>query len=160
MMFKSTALNSQIVCFALVIFISSVSDLHAADRGTRKEAISMVKTVKQMFFKKGAEATFNAVTSRKFQDRDLYPFIIGMDGVEAAHGVLKALNGKNILNMQDADGRYLIKDFINVVKAKGKGWVDYKWPNPVTGKVDKKSSYLERINSEYFVGVGIYLGTE
>jgi hypothetical protein len=37
----------------------------------------------------------------------------------------------------------------------GNGWVDYKWPNPITNKIEDKSSYVEKMG-DYFVGVGIY----
>ncbi|HCE07957.1 MAG TPA: histidine kinase, partial [Oxalobacteraceae bacterium] len=38
---------------------------------------------------------------------------------------------------------------------KGKGWVDYKWPNPATKILEAKSSYVERYEDVY-VGCGIY----
>jgi len=40
-------------------------------------------------------------------------------------------------------------------KGPGSGWIDYKWPNPLTNKIEDKSSYVEKMG-DYFVGVGIY----
>ena len=44
------------------------------------------------------EATFRAVTDKstpEFHDRDLYPFIYDLRGVNVAHGARPALIGKN-----------------------------------------------------------------
>ena len=45
---------------------------------------------------------------------------------------------------------------IAIAKGPGNGWVDYKWPNPLSNKIEDKSSYIERMG-DYFVGVGVYL---
>ncbi|WP_374710541.1 cache domain-containing protein [Massilia pseudoviolaceinigra] len=49
----------------------------------------------------------------------------------------------------------MVKDFIKLAKTKGKGWIDYSWPNPVTKKVDKKSTYLEK-SGDVLIASGIY----
>ncbi len=55
-----------------------------------------------------------------------------------------------------ADGRYLIKDILALGMSKeGKGWVDYKWPNPSTGTIDSKRTYVERVE-DVIIGCGIY----
>ena len=38
----------------------------------------------------------------------------------------------------------------------GTGWVDYKWPHPLTHKIQDKSAYIEKLGDQHFVGVGIY----
>jgi len=58
--------------------------------------------------------------------------------------------------MKDADGKFLIKDILVVgMGAEGKGWVDCKWPNPSTGTVDAKRTYVERVD-DVIIGCGIY----
>jgi cytochrome c len=42
-----------------------------------------------------------------------------------------------------------------VAKTKGTGWVDYKWVNPVSKKIEPKSTYIQK-GDEYFLGCGIY----
>ena len=42
-------------------------------------------------------------------------------------------------------------------KKDGEGWVDYKWPNPTTKKVEGKSSYVKKVG-DLIIGVGIYKG--
>jgi cytochrome c len=146
---------------ALLVFASlfAVSPARAAeDHGTKAEAVAMVKRVQEMFAKDGAQATFAAVSDKStkaFHDRDLYPFIYDMSGVCVAHGARPALIGKKLIDLKDQDGKYLIREMVEVAKAPGSGWVDYKWPNPITNKIEDKSSYIEKMG-DYFVGVGIY----
>lgn len=125
------------------------------EHGTRDQAVAMVKHVETMFKKDGADATFKAVTGKTFNDRDLYPFVYKLDGTDCvAHGANPALVGKNLIDLKDQDGKFLIRE-LSEVATKGSGWVDYKWPNPVTKLIEAKSSYVERMG-DYFVGVGVY----
>ena len=131
---------------------------HASEFGTREEAVAMVKRVQDKFRNDGAEATFKAVTdqsTKEFHDRDLYPFIYDLTGLNVAHGARPALVGKNLISLKDQDGKHLIRDMITIATTSGSGWVDYKWPNPITNKIEDKSSYVEKLG-DYFVGVGVY----
>ena len=141
------------LCSALVFCTDAVAV--EAQHGSRDEAVAMVKSVEAMFKKDGAAATFKAVTGQKFKDRDLYPFVYTLDGTDCvAHGANAAMVGKNLINLKDQDGKLLIQELSATAK-KGGGWVDYKWPNPVTKLIEAKSSYVERMG-DYFVGVGVY----
>ena len=130
----------------------------ASEAPPREEAVAMVKRVQEKFQKEGPEATFKAVTdqsTKEFHDRDLYPFIYELNGLNVAHGARPALVGKNLISLKDQDGKYLIKEMIEIAKGPGSAWIDYKWPNPLTNKIEDKSSYIEKMG-DYFVGVGVY----
>ena len=151
--------------FRLFVFFILCSSLLPAygqkpQWGTRTEAINMVKQVQRMFASQGPSKTFKAVTSQLpvFKDRDLYPFIYTLEGVNVAHGVKRVLVGKDLLELRDGEGTPLIKLMVNVAKTRKNGWVDYKWPNPVTRQLTSKSAYIERLGRDYFVGVGVYIG--
>lgn len=129
------------------------------DKGTRAEAVAMVKRVQHMFAEKGAEETFAAINdpaTSEFHDRDLYPFVYDMEGVSVAHGARPVLIGKNLISLKDQGGKYLIREMIEMVNGPGAGWIDYKWPHPTTDKIEDKSSYVEKMGDDYFVGVGVY----
>ena len=143
---------------ALLLFEPAI----AAEFGTKDEAIAMVKRVQEQFKKGGPELTFKAVSAKstkEYHDRDLYPFIYDMKGsnkgLNVAHGARPALIGKNLIDLKDQDGKYLIREMVDVANGPGSGWVDYKWPNPITNKIEDKSSYIEKMG-DYFVGVGAY----
>lgn len=136
----------------------TVSAAAPQDFGTRQEAVEMVKRVQAKFQAEGAEATFRAVSDKatpEFHDRDLYPFVYDLHGINVAHGARPALIGKNLISLKDQDGVYLIRSMIVIANEKGAGWIDYKWPNPITDRIEDKSSYIERMG-DYFVGVGVY----
>ena len=65
------------------------------------------------------------------------------------------LNGKEMIELKDADGKQFNKEMLELVKTKGSGWLDYRWVNPVSKNIEAKSSYVERVG-EYVVGAGIY----
>jgi cytochrome c len=142
---------------AMLVTAGAVGAATAAEptHGSRDQAVAMVKHVEAMFEKDGADATFKAVTARTFNDRDLYPFVYKLDGTDCvAHGANPAMVGKNLIDLKDQDGKFLIRELSDVAK-KGGGWVDYKWPNPISKLIEAKSSYVERMG-DFFVGVGVY----
>lgn len=144
-----------LVLAALMLFVAPVS---AAEFGSKAEAVAMVGRVQSMFKAKGAEATFKAVSDKstaEFHDRDLYPFVYDMAGVNVAHGARPALIGKNLIGLKDQDGKFLVREMLEIAKYKGSGWFDYKWPNPINNKIEDKSSYVEKMG-DYWVGVGVY----
>lgn len=147
-----------VAAIATLALLSFTSSAFAADNGTKAEAVAMVKRVETMFAKDGATATFKAISDKsvaQFHDRDLYPFVYDMSGTCVAHGARPALIGKNLIGLKDQDGKYLIQEMVAIAKGAGSGWVDYKWPNPLTNKIEDKTSYVEKMG-DYFVGVGVY----
>lgn len=64
--------------------------------------------------------------------------------------------GKNLIDMKDNEGKAVIRALIATAGSKeGRGWVDFKWPNPTTKVVEQKSGYIERVDN-MIVGSGIY----
>ena len=122
----------------------------------------MVTRVQAQFKKASAEATFKDVSDKStkaYHDRDLYPFIHYRDGpqkgVNVAHGARPALIGKNLIDLKDQDGKYLVRELISIANGPGSSRFDYKWPNPITNKIEDKTSYAERMG-DHMVGVGVY----
>lgn len=144
-----------LVC--LVAFIDTSAHAQRSKRGTPEEAIAMVKKVKRMYTTVGPEKTFKAVStlSSGLRDRDLYPYIVHVDGWMAAH-FIGSLRGLNFIEHTDMRGRFFFKNMMKVVRTKGRGWANYTFPNPVTKKVEEKSAYIERLDNEYFVAVGVF----
>jgi cytochrome c len=118
----------------------------AADRAGPAEATAMVeKTVGHMKEngKEKAFAAFCNLSNMQFHDRDLYVFLYDKNGNSASRENNSQMAGKNLLDMRDADGTMTIRSFIDVAKSTGKGWIDYKRPNPVTKAIESKSGYIE-----------------
>src|ERR1700730_10171999 len=145
--------------FTVLASVLVLATCAAADSepGTREEAIAMVKRVQEKFAKAGLQATFDAITNTdEFHDRDLYPFVYDLDGWNVAHGANSKMVGKLWISTKDQDGNFLIKEMLAIIDGPRQGWVDYKWPNPLTHKIQDKSAYIEKLGDRYFVGVGVY----
>lgn len=76
--------------------------------------------------------------------QDTYVFIIDENGIELLNPAFPKLEGRKVLEYKDADGSYFVKNFIEMAKTKGHGWVKYQWPKP--GDVDKteKLTYISK----------------
>ncbi|HJV00592.1 MAG TPA: cache domain-containing protein [Burkholderiaceae bacterium] len=152
--------KSIVVALAGVAMVLLSLTASAADKGTADEAVAMVRKAAEYLKKNGKDKAYAEFNNPKgqFIDRDLYIFSFSAngDGIETANGANPKLVGKNVLELRDADGRYMIKDILAIGMSKaGKGWVDYKWPNPSTGKLDAKRTYVERVD-DVIIGCGIY----
>jgi signal transduction histidine kinase len=130
----------------------------AADRGTANEAVAMVKKAVALAKSQGKEKMMAAISdpaNKDFHDRDLYIYVYDLNGVALAHGNNPKLVGKPLIGMKDGEGKAMIKEMVDLAKSKGSGWVDFKWPNPVTKAVEQKSGYIEKVD-DYLIGSGIY----
>jgi len=129
----------------------------AAEFGTAAEAETLVKKAIQLIRAEGRDKAFVEINNPKgkFVDRDLYIFVYDMDGECVAHGFNPKMIGKELLEMKDTDGKYFVKERVEIAKTKGKGWQDYKFTDPITKKIEPKSAYVERAEN-LIVGCGIY----
>lgn len=117
----------------------------ASDHGSVDEAQALVKKAIAHYDKSGKEKAL-ADFSRSpgpFVDRDLYVVVYDMNGKSLAHINAKMV-GKDLLEMRDGDGRYLIKERVDAAKKSASGWQDITFFNPVTKKVEPKRVYWER----------------
>ena len=129
----------------------------ADDRGTAAEATALVQRAAEYLKANGPAKSYAAFndTAGQFKDRDLYVFVMDMNGKMLSHGANAKLIGKDLTNLKDSDDKLFIKTMLDVAKAKGKGWVDYKWPHPVTKAIEPKSTYVEKVD-DLVIGCGIY----
>jgi cytochrome c len=141
-----------------VISLALTGMASAANKGSKEEAVAMVKKAVAMVKAEGKEKTFAAIAdpaNTTFHDRDLYIYVYDFSGVALAHGNNPKMVGKNLITMKDNESKLIVKEMIEVAKSKGSGWIEYKWPNPVTKTVEPKAGYVERID-DFLIGSGIY----
>ena len=134
-----------------------LSSAYAGDWATRDEAVAMVGKAVSAMKSEGIEKVYAAVTAKeaRFVDRDLYVVVYGLDGKVLAHGANNKLVGVDMLDAQDVDGKPFVKERVDLAKAKGTFWQDYKFVNPVSKKVEPKQMYCERVG-ETAVCAGVY----
>jgi cytochrome c len=123
------------------------------------DAMAMVDKGLVYLEKNGKDALIREVNNKnpEFIKGDVYLMVRGIDGTQLAHPMNPKLVGKNLVVLPDADGKLFRKEIIETAKAKGKGWVDYRYNNPVTKELEKKSTYFVR-NGDIILEAGIYKG--
>jgi len=131
----------------------------AQTRATTKEAEAMVHKAVDYVKAHGKDKAFEAFNDPKgpFTFNDLYIFVYSMDGVVLSTGsqTFKVNIGKNHADKQDADGKYYVRERLQIAKDKGKGWQEFKFNNPATGKTETKVAYLEVVDG-VIIGCGAY----
>ncbi len=129
----------------------------AAEYGTAKEAEAMVNKAVKHIKKEGAANAYADFTGKKkgWVDRDLYVVVYDLNGKVLAHGQNEKQVGKELIALQDADGKEFVKERVELAKSKGKFWHDYKFTDPVSKKILPKSMYCEKLD-DTAVCAGIY----
>ncbi|MBC3906879.1 cache domain-containing protein [Undibacterium umbellatum] len=145
------------IVVAGLVFLLGASSQAQSTHGTPAEAVAMVQKVIASIKANGREKTIADVNNLQgpFRDRDLYITINDMNGKNLAHGANAKMQGKDLLDLKDADGKLFVRERMELAKAKGKGWQDYKFVNPVSKQIEQKSMYFEKYE-DIIINCGIY----
>ncbi|MCP4131931.1 MAG: hypothetical protein GY754_13215 [bacterium] len=125
-----------------------------------KRVVAMLEAAVKEIEKKGKKAfpQFRKKGSKWYQG-EMYLFIYTIEGVNIFHPVQKHLEGKNLFNLKDINGRPLIQHLI-WKSERGGGWVHYMWTRPGEFIPTWKSGYVKKAVTpgglECFVGTGVY----
>lgn len=146
-----------VVMAAVTGLLCSAVMAGAEDRATKKEAEAMVKKAVAAY-KAGGEKIFADITapSKKYVSKDLYLVVYDVNGKCLAHGQNAKQAGKDLISMKDPDGKAFIKERVDLAKAKGSFWQDYKFTDPLTKKVLAKQAYCEKADDKNIICGGIY----
>ncbi len=129
----------------------------AEERASTKDAERLVHKAVEFLKSEGKGKAFAVFSDPKgaFTYRDLYVFVIDFKGVILAHGTKKELIGKNDFDRKDPTGKFFTREMIELAKTKGGGWEEYQFANPVSGKLETKVAYCERVD-DFLVGAGAF----
>lgn len=94
----------------------------------------------------------------RYKDGIGYYFITGMDGVEILFADKPEMEGKNLLDVKDVRGKYIVRDMIDIVRKHKEGFYEYYWTKPgMAGSRFKKISYVKLFEPfGWFIGTGLY----
>ena len=150
----------KIICLLVAtVFLMTAGLSWAQDkRGSAAMAKIMVENGEKYIKEHGLQAAikeFNK-TEGPFIKDDLYLTIIDFNGIVKANKN-KAAIGKSRWDFQDPDGKYFVRELIQVAKAKGVGWVDFKHTHPKTKKTEQKTSYVKKVpGANMIIACGAY----
>ena len=155
---KGTIMHFLRKLFAFIALgIAFASAGHAAVSPDEAKALvdKAVAHIKQV----GAEQAF-----KEFNDPagtwvkgELYLLAYDYQGNNLVLGSNPKMNGKNLWDIKSPDGKFVVREFVEVAKTKGSGWVDYQGSNPESKKIENKTTYIIKVpGMDAMIGCGIY----
>jgi signal transduction histidine kinase len=104
---------------------------------------------------KGTLTAINSLKGGYLQD-DLYVFVVDLDTQRyVAHGTNLRLINTDFGKIKDPEGKPVGEPFLALMAKQDYGEYEYRWKNPVTGKVEDKHAYLKKVG-HFLVAVGYY----
>ena len=131
------------------------------DRMERAFVVDVVTNAAAEISKRG-RAAFPLLhdTTGPYLAKDAYVFVIDPVGRELVNPAFLNLEGRNVLDLKDTQGKPFVRAMLEAVQDRGSGWVDYMWPKPGESVSTQKSTYVTRAKVDgdwLLVGCGVYL---
>jgi methyl-accepting chemotaxis protein len=97
------------------------------------------------------------VKSLRYEQKD-YFWLNDMAPKMIMHPIKPELDGKDLANNQDPNGKRLFVEMVEVCKKNGAGFVDYYWSKPGKSEPVPKISYVKLLPQwNWIIGSGIYI---
>jgi len=87
---------------------------------------------------------------------DLYIFAADFNGNSLALPYRPSAVGTNRLALQNSEGVYINQEMRSIA-LNGSGLFEYLWINPITNETEPKTSYVTKVDDEWWLGAGVYL---
>ncbi|MDN4057793.1 cache domain-containing protein [Massilia sp. YIM B02769] len=129
-----------------------------ANEPTEKDAIAMAERGAALMKAKGKAEMMKKINAKDpdFVQGELYVDMRDIKtGIVLAHPYNPSIVGKDLTDVPDANGKKYRREIIELAAAKGKGWVDYQYKNPTSGKIEPKTTYILRVD-DVVLEAGIY----
>jgi cytochrome c len=148
--FRAAACAAAIMLSATVCFASS--------KTTPDEAKALAIQAADLVSEKGLDAARKAFNEDgTFKHDDIYVTVMDLKAGWVIYPLKPAAEGQSAYNIKDADGKLLAQEMLKVATEQGEGWVEYRWMNPTTSKIEPKQTYVKRIQGkDLFTFVGVY----
>ncbi len=97
-----------------------------------------------------------AIRAMRYQDSG-YFWVNDMHPKMVMHPIKPELDGADLTQNKDPNGKFLFVEFVKTVQAHGKGFVDYYWPKPGADEPVLKYSHVAGFEPwGWVVGTGVY----
>ena len=95
--------------------------------------------------------------TRFFSDLSGYYFIYDLNGTNIMHGANRALEGLDLMDVQDGNGKYITKDILSLLAKNDGAYYDWTWKNPEDEMYRKKIGYMALVKPlNLFIGSARY----
>lgn len=125
---------------------------------TSQDAKSLTIQAAEFIKKQGLEAAEQAFLKEgRFRFGDIYACVVDGEGRWVIYPPKPENKGESIMGIVDPDGRRIGELLLGAGRLGG-GWTEYKWNNPLTGRIQEKLTYVKPVSgTDLIVYVGIYL---
>ena len=148
----------KLLATATALCLALASTCALANEPTEKDAIAMAERGAALMKAKGKAKMMKKINAKdpEFVQGELYVDLRDIKtGIVLAHPYNPSIVGKDLTDVPDANGKKYRREIIELAAAKGKGWVDYQYKNPTSGKIEPKTTYILRVD-DVVLEAGIY----
>jgi len=128
---------------------------------TKEQMVKFVEEAAAYVKEVGREAALKEFSNRKGkfvrEKGELYIYAYDFNCVCRAHGFTPNLVGQDLTAKKDSKGLLVIQKLRDTVAKNGKGFVEFGWTDPATGKEGRKLGYVVKVDDSLWLGSGIYL---
>lgn len=131
--------------YAATLCLALATSAASANEPTEKDAVAMADRGAALVKAKGKDEMMKRINAK---DPDFVQGSLYVDmrdaktGIVLAHPFNPSIVGKDLTDVPDANGKKYRREIIELAAAKGKGWVDYQYKNPASGKIEPKTTYI------------------
>ena len=105
------------------------------------------------------EMVREALRPIRFLDGRGYYFATRLDGLEILCATCQELENRNLIDLRDTKGAYVIRDMAALARKQNEGYYRYTWSRPESpGRGHEKLAYIKHFEPfDWFIGTGEYL---
>ena len=172
LLYKLTAIS----IFGVLMFLAGIlwyilprieDNIMSEKQASTKNLVEMAVSILDGYANQVADGKMTSTAARNAALKDInllryaggnYVWINDLSAKMLLHPIKPELNGKDLSGFKDPQGKEIFKEFVNVCKDNGAGFVYYHWPKPGLDKPVPKISYVQLFPEwGWIVGTGIYI---
>jgi len=138
----------------LVIFLAG--NLSAVT--PEEDCIAKCKAAAQFVKEKGLDTAIAWMNKSDgpFVSKNTFVILFRLDGVVLAHPLKPWTRGVSRLEDKDSKGKAYYKEYVEVAKTKGAGWVEHMWTSPDNQEFKKRTYVLRVEGKDLAVAAGYF----
>lgn len=114
------------------------------ENATKEEVIAKCKEAAQLITEKGLEAALPELNNKngKFVWKNTFVWVMDFTGTHLTHPLNPEMVGMNAANWKDSNGKFAVKESIEVARTKSEGWTEHMYPKPE--ELKKRTPFTEK----------------
>lgn len=116
------------------------------------------RTAQGVTLEKAQADAKETISKLRFNNGKIYFWINDTQPKMIMHPIKPQLDGKDLSNTADPDGKRLFVEMVKATSKTGSGYVNYQWPKPGKDKPQPKLSFVKKHPQwNWIVGSGVYV---